>query len=70
MRDVRPRAPDLGQTNCDYVLNACGKLAGGEAAFSLQAFWINRAQAVPDDLGMRPKAVLERLTDLIGLISE
>jgi 2-haloacid dehalogenase len=42
----------------------------GAAAFGFQAFWINRAHAAPDELGLRPKAVLERLTDLIGLISE
>jgi hypothetical protein len=36
----------------------------------LQAYWINRTKAVEDQLGQRPKAVLERLTDLIGLINE
>ncbi|RPI40699.1 MAG: haloacid dehalogenase type II [Betaproteobacteria bacterium] len=40
----------------------------GAASFGFQAFWINRSKAAPDGLGARPKAVLDRLTDLVALI--
>jgi len=55
---------DIGFVSSNYW-DACGA-----AAFGLQAFWINRTKAVPDEFGVRPQAVLERLTDLIGLIRE
>ena len=44
--------------------------ACGAASCRLQAYWINRTKATEDPLGQRPKAVLERLTDLIGLIND
>ena len=61
---LQVRAEDIGFVSSNYW-DVCGAAACG-----LQAFWINRSKAVPDPLGQRPKAVLEQLTDLIGLIGD
>jgi 2-haloacid dehalogenase len=61
---LHARAEDVGFVSSNYW-DACGA-----ASFGFQAFWINRAKARPDELGVKPKANLERLTDLIGLIGE
>ncbi len=61
---LHTRIDEIGFVSSNYW-DVCGA-----AAFGFQAFWINRTKAVPDDLGVRPKAVLERLTDLIGMIGE
>jgi len=55
---------DIGFVSSNYW-DACGA-----AAFGFQVFWINRAKAVPDELGQKPGAVLERLTDLIAMIGD
>ena len=55
---------DIGFVSSNYW-DACGA-----ASCRLQAYWINRTRAMEDPLGQRPKAVLERLTDLIGLIDD
>ena len=61
---LQVRAEDIGFVSSNYW-DVCGA-----ASFGFQAFWINRAKAVADGLGPRPQAVLEQLTDLIGLIGE
>lgn len=58
------RAQDIGFVSSNYWD------ASGAAAFGFQAYWINRARSTPDELGAKPKAHLERLTDLIGLLGE
>ena len=40
--------------------------AAGAATFGYTAFWLNRAGAIPDDLGTAPAAVLTRLDELAG----
>ena len=61
---LQVRSRDVGFVSSNYW-DVCGA-----AAFGFQAFWINRTKAAPDELGPRPNAVLQRLTDLIGWISE
>ncbi len=61
---LQVRTEDIGFVSSNYW-DVCGA-----AAFGFESYWINRAKAVPDELGQRPKAVLERLTDLIALIGE
>lgn len=55
---------DIGFVSSNYW-DVCGA-----AAFGFQAFWVNRTKSVADHLGERPRAELERLTDLIGLIGD
>jgi 2-haloacid dehalogenase len=38
--------------------------ASGAASFGLRTFWINRADAQPDELGYRPHRTLKRLDEL------
>jgi 2-haloacid dehalogenase len=61
---LQVRADEIGFVSSNFW-DVCGAASCG-----LQAYWINRAKAVEDQLGQRPKAVLERLTDLIGLVGE
>jgi 2-haloacid dehalogenase len=60
---LQARSADVAFVSSNYW-DACGA-----SAFGLEAFWINRARSAPDELGVKPKAALERLTDLIGLAS-
>jgi 2-haloacid dehalogenase len=59
---LQVRAEDIAFVSSNYW-DVCGA-----ASFGFQSFWINRAKATPDELGVKPKAVLERLTDLIGIV--
>jgi len=59
---LRTRVEDVGFVSSNYW-DVCGA-----AAFGLQAYWINRAKEAPDNLGIAPDYVLERLTDLIGMV--
>ena len=61
---LQARADELGFVSSNYW-DVCGAASCG-----LQAYWINRMRAAQDVLGQRPKAVLERLTDLIGLMGD
>ena len=58
---LQTRAEEIGFVSSNYW-DVCGAASCG-----LQAYWINRTAAVEDPLGPRPKAVVERLTDLIAL---
>jgi 2-haloacid dehalogenase len=40
----------------------------GATSFGFCAFWINRSEAAPDELGYQPTAMLSRLTDLPALL--
>ncbi len=40
--------------------------AAGGAAFGFRAHWLNRSQAVPDELGSAPEAVITSLGELAG----
>jgi 2-haloacid dehalogenase len=40
----------------------------GATSFGFRAFWINRAEVAPDDLGYQPAAVLSRLSELPALL--
>lgn len=42
--------------------------AAGARAYGFQVFWINRAGAVPDELGHEPNAVLNSLAELAALV--
>ena len=61
---LQAHADEIGFVSSNYW-DVCGAASCG-----LQAYWINRARAAQDVLGQRPKAVLERLTDLIGLMGD
>jgi 2-haloacid dehalogenase len=39
----------------------------GATNFGFQTFWLNRSSAVPDELGVTPTAVMNKLSDLPGL---
>jgi 2-haloacid dehalogenase len=41
--------------------------AAGAAAFGFPAFWLNRSQATPDELGTTPEAAITSLGELAGL---
>jgi 2-haloacid dehalogenase len=41
--------------------------AAGAAAFGFPAFWLNRFQAAPDELGTTPEAAITSLAELAGL---
>ena len=43
--------------------------AAGATAFGFRTFWINRSGAKPDELGLRPQAVLSSLDQLPGLLN-
>lgn len=40
----------------------------GAKAFGFNVFWINRSNAVPDELGLLPDVTLDRLTGLADAI--
>lgn len=61
---LQVRADEIGFVSSNYW-DVCGA-----ASFGFAAYWINREQAVADQLGQAPKATLERLTDLVGLIGD
>ena len=42
--------------------------AAGAAAFGFPAFWLNRGEAAPDQLGIEPKATITGLGELAGLL--
>jgi 2-haloacid dehalogenase len=42
--------------------------AAGAAAFGFPAFWLNRAEAAPDQLGIEPKATITGLGELAALL--
>jgi len=42
--------------------------AAGAAAFGFPAFWLNRSQAAPDELGTTPEAAITSLGELAGLV--
>ena len=42
----------------------------GAAAFGFQTFWINRTEAIPDELGMKPRAILSTLAELPALCGD
>ena len=39
----------------------------GAAAFGFQTFWINRMEVIPDELGVKPGAILSTLAELPAL---
>jgi len=59
---LRIRVEEIGFVSSNYW-DVCGA-----AAFGFQAHWINRTKDAPDHLGIAPSHVLERLTDLIGMV--
>ena len=42
--------------------------AAGAAAFGFPAFWLNRSQAAPDELGTAPQATVVDLRELVSLL--
>ena len=42
----------------------------GAASFGLTAFWINRAHAPLEKLGLKPVRILQKLTDLIDVVKK
>jgi 2-haloacid dehalogenase len=58
----------VDKSQIDFVSSKFWDAAGGKA-FGLQAHWINRAGAPPDELGIPPDVTLKSLTDLIDLVA-
>jgi len=40
----------------------------GAASFGLTTFWINRADALMEELGLKPAKILHKLTDLVDVV--
>lgn len=64
--DLAIEATGLERKAIGFVSSNYWDVAGA-AAFGFQTFWINRKEAIPDELGVKPGAILSTLAELPAL---
>jgi 2-haloacid dehalogenase len=62
VKKIRVEKGNIGFVSSNYWDDA------GAKTFGFRTYWINRAGAPPDELGVRPDANLRLLTDLVDLV--
>ncbi|MBI2311094.1 MAG: haloacid dehalogenase type II [Betaproteobacteria bacterium] len=66
--DLAPRKLGVDKSEIGFVSSNCWDAVGAKA-FGFSTFWINRAGAAMDEMGIAPNAVLGKLTELKDLVT-